>query len=76
MPWLTPPTHTHRYACRGSPRYFSCKVEASEDGRSLMIYTPEKRLRVNLRDTYFAASLQHRLAVGYEGAVELCGILK
>ena len=41
-----------------------------------MIYTPEKRLRVNLRDTYFAASLQHRLAVGYEGAVELCGILK
>lgn len=64
------------YACRGSPRYFSCKVEASEDGRSLMIFTPEKRLRVNLRDTYFAASLQHRLAVGYEGAVELCGILK
>eukprot|EP00802_Teleaulax_amphioxeia_P010834 Tamp_10864.p1 GENE.Tamp_10864~~Tamp_10864.p1 ORF type:complete len:571 (+),score=151.14 Tamp_10864:48-1715(+) len=64
------------YACRGTPRYFSCKVEASEDGRSLMIYAPEKRLRVNLRDTYFATSLQDRLAVGYDGPVELCGILK
>ena len=64
------------YACRGTPRYYSCRVEGSEDGRSLMIYTPEKRLRVNLRDTYFAASLQDRLAVGYDGPVELCGILK
>eukprot|EP00961_Rhodomonas_salina_P163402 2200903-Rhodomonas_salina.3 len=67
------------------------KVEASEDGKSLVVFTPEKRLRVNLRDTYFASALQHPsrpgtdvvvlqcqdlLSVGYEGAVELCGILK
>lgn len=33
-------------------------MEASEDGKSLVVFTPEKRLRVNLRDTYFASALQ------------------
>ena len=64
------------YACRGSPRYFTCRVEAAADGRTLIIYTSEKRLRVSLTDTYFDKALVERLAVGYEGAVELCGILK
>jgi hypothetical protein len=27
------------------------------------VYTGEKRVRINLRDTYFAASLHHLLAV-------------
>ena len=27
------------YACRGTPRYFSCKVEASEDGDFCQSYT-------------------------------------
>jgi superfamily II DNA/RNA helicase len=42
------------YACRGSARNFACRMEIWEDGASLVVQTEHKRMRVNIRDTYFA----------------------
>ena len=47
-----------------------------QDGRSLVVYTPKRRVRIKICDTYFASALAMKFAMGYEGPVEICGILK
>ncbi|EKX40370.1 hypothetical protein GUITHDRAFT_113609 [Guillardia theta CCMP2712] len=64
------------YMVRSKPRVYFCAVEASDDGNFLWVHTPEKRMRISLRDTFFSDSILETVRAGFTGQIELCGILK
>lgn len=65
------------YKCRNQPMLFQGKVDVSEDGRSLLVYTEKRRVRVPLHDTYFADPIAKHFQDDFEGDVtlELFGVL-
>ena len=65
------------HACRKEPKTFACRVETDEDGTALRVYTERGRVKVPLRDSYFAEPLAaHFAGAAGDVKVQLYGVLK